>query len=151
MTIAELESKCRLVSKKLTDNEYIRDIISDVDANTFILHSNANEQLFEQGRNALGVEIASYAPYRPYTIEQKKKKGQPYDRVTLRDTGAFEKSFAIKIGRNEFYIDSDDWKTEKLVKKYGEEIFGLTDENLNELKEKIILPDLILHIKNDLK
>lgn len=54
---------------------------------------NAEEQLFEQGINRLGVDIMDYAPYSPLTIAIKEEKGQPTNRVTLRDTGDFEASF----------------------------------------------------------
>lgn len=57
---------------------------------------NAEEQLYEQGINRLGVDIMDYAPYSPVTIEIKKALGQPTNRVTLRDEGDFESSFFWK-------------------------------------------------------
>lgn len=142
-------AKWKNINQKLIDNEYMRDIISDVDANTFITDTNANEQLYEQGVNALGVPIDSYAPYRPYTITMKKIKNQPYDRVTLRDTGEFERDFRVIVGQNEFIVTSDDWKTEELMEKYGK-IFGLTPKNMGRLSREIVLPDLLLRIRNEL-
>lgn len=141
--------KWKIINQKLIDNEYMRDIISDVDASTFIMDTNANKQLFEEGINALGVPISSYAPYRPYTIRVKKEKGQPTDRVTLRDTGAFERDFRVVVGQTEFVVTSDDWKTEDLMAKYGK-IFGLTPSNMGRLSQEIVLPDLLLRIRNEL-
>lgn len=142
-------AKWKNINQKLIDNDYIRDIITDVDANTFIVDTNANEQLYEQGVNALGVPIDSYAPYRPYTIRMKQLKNQPYDRVTLRDTGDFERNFRVEVGQTEFIVTSDDWKTEELMEKYGK-IFGLTPKNMGKLSQEVVLPDLLLRIRNDL-
>lgn len=47
-------------------------------------------------------------------------------------TGDFHKGFYLdlsKVNQGIFEIDSTDWKTSELTSKYGESIFGLTDEN----------------------
>ena len=137
------------VNDKMRSNQYLKEILNDIDAATFIIDANANQQLYEQGVNALGVSIASYAPYKPFTIAVKKQKGQPTDRVTLRDTGDFERSFHLKIGRESFIVTADDWKTDELMEKYGK-IFGLTNENKAKLCQQYIKPDLILRIKNEI-
>ena len=69
----ELLQSGRLIQSIILENEYV---ITDM---------NSEDQLYEQGVNRLGVNIMDYAPYSPLTIEIKKEKGQPYNRVTLRD------------------------------------------------------------------
>ena len=71
----------------------------------FIIDANAEEQLFEQGINRLGVDIMDYRPYTPLTIAIKEEKGQPTNRVTLRDEGDFESSFYIISKKFEFSIN----------------------------------------------
>ena len=137
------------VNDNLRSYQYVREILNDIDAATFIIDANANQQLYEEGVNALGVSIASYAPYKPFTIAVKKQKGQPTDRVTLRDTGDFERSFHLEIGRDAFIVTADDWKTDELMEKYGK-IFGLTQKNLAKLCQNYLKPDLILRIKNEI-
>ena len=88
-----------------------------------------------------------YMPYTPYTIEVKTIKGQPTDRVTLRDTGEFHESFYIEASDTQFVIKAHDWKTEKLIRTYGREILGLTRENLNELIHSYIYPELLSKAK----
>lgn len=149
MKLTELIANVNTVKQKLADNIYMQNIISDIDAYVFIVDANAEEQLFKQGVNALGVKIASFAPYKLITIEHKKIKGQPYDRVTLRDTGDFERSFKVIIGKDSFRVDATDWKAEELKKKYGQ-IFGLTPQNKSKLAKTIVYPDLLLHLKTDL-
>lgn len=108
-----------------------------------IVDMNAEDQLYEKGENRLGVSISDYQPYSPVTVEYKRMKGQPFDRVTLRDEGDFEASFFIRYTSDSFEIWASDSKTEKLVRKYGDEILGLNDENLNEIIWEYLYPYLL--------
>lgn len=67
--------------------------------------------------------------YTVRTVAIKKKKGQPTDRVTLKDTGSFYREIFIDPRKDEFIVDSADEKSAALQEKYGEEIFGLTEQN----------------------
>ena len=84
----ELLQSGRLIQSIILENEYI---ITDM---------NSEDQLYEQGINRLGVNIMDYAPYSPLTIEIKKEKGQPYNRVTLRDEATLSSPFMWKPIRN---------------------------------------------------
>ena len=107
-----------------------------------ILDMNAEDQLFLKGIDRNGVSISDYAPYSEITKEIKRMKGQPTARVTLRDEGDFHSSFYIEYLADGFKIGAKDGKTEKLVKKYGNQILGLTDENVKELATEYIKPEL---------
>lgn len=130
---------------ELTSGRLVQKIIWDNEA--YIIDMNAEEQLFEQGVNRLGVSIMDYAPYSPVTIAIKEAKGQPTNRVTLRDEGDFQSSFYLEVGDKRFEIKAADWKTEELIKKYGRQILGLTDENIKILIWHYIFPDLITEAK----
>jgi hypothetical protein len=136
------------VNEDLTSGKMIQKIIQENEA--AIIDMNAQEQLFESGENSLGVSIASYAPYAPITIEIKRMKGQPTNRVTLRDEGDFESSFYLVISDKQFEIKASDWKTEELVKKYGSGILGLTKENIASLTWDYIYPELMDTLKKEL-
>lgn len=84
--------------------------------------------------------------YRPFTVKMKKFKGQPFQRVTLKDTGAFYADLYIDYGPDYFKIWSEDEKTQKLVSKYGSGIFGLSDNDILRLT-KIFRPLLIKQLK----
>lgn len=73
--------------------------------------------------------------YTELTKEIKQSKGQPYDRVTLLDTGDFYARIFAKVQGDELVIDSEDWKSDKLKKKYGERIFGLSEDEKLESQE----------------
>lgn len=111
-----------------------------------IIALNTEEQLFKKGENALGVSMQTYAPYKPVTIEIKRDKGQPTDRVTLRDTQAFHNSFFIFADNKAAWFKATDKKSQKLYDKYGE-IFGLTVENRNKVAWEYLYPMLITELK----
>lgn len=146
--ITDLRKRVADFNEALTSGRLMQDIIWDNDA--YIIDMNAEEQLFERGINRLGVEIMDYAPYSPFTIEIKEAKGQPTNRVTLRDEGDFESSFFLEVGDKQFEIKASDFKTEDLIKKYGRQILGLTDENIAILTWQYIYPDLMDEAKKQI-
>lgn len=105
----------------------------------YIVDLNTQSQLFDKGIDSEGQTITP--GYSPLTISIKRSKGQPTDRVTLRDTGDFHRSFKISYGNDAFAIFADDPKAQKLENKYGSEIFGLTPDSLDEAIE-IVKPEL---------
>lgn len=109
----------------------IDDIVLDSvkDNEGYIVELNSEEQLYEQGIYSTGSRLPRYEPM---TISIKQGKGQPTDRVTLRDEGDFHDKFFISYGTDSFTIGSSDWKSDILVGDWGKEIFGLTDENIQE-------------------
>lgn len=121
------------------------------DKEDVIIDTITDNQLYLRGINGMGEEIMSYRPYAESTIKKKKKKGQPTTRVTLRDTGAFYKSFFVVFDSEGFYITASDEKTPLLIEKYGEEIFRLTDENLTMLLRDHIRKELVKRLKQAAK
>lgn len=97
-------------------------------------------QLYDMGENRNGEKIRP--PYAPETVAIKRRKGQPTNRVTLRDTFAFQSSFYINYLPDGFEIAASDPKTERLKTKYGNEILGLQDEAVKYLSENVYLPYL---------
>lgn len=138
--ISTLLERIKRFNSDLTEGKIFQEVVKENES--VIVDMNAENQLFEKGVNALGVSISSYRPYSDKTVEIKKMKGQPFNRVTLRDTGDFHSVFFVRVSRENFSVDSTDWKTKKLVKKYGD-IFGLTDENLTELIMDYVAPEVL--------
>lgn len=125
-----LIEKFKKVGEELDTGEIAKKIVRDND--NILIDMNEQDQLYAKGVNRLGVRIDEYQPYRPLTIQVKIEKRQPYDRVTLKDTGEFYDSFYVETAEDRFYIKASDEKTNWLVKKYGAEIFGLTNDSLAE-------------------
>ena len=140
-SITDLRERVQDLKNGLDGGLFLQRIIKDNES--FICDMNAQEQLYQRGVNTYGVPIMDYMPYTPYTIEIKTIKHQPTDRVTLRDTGDFHESFYVEATNTEFVVKASDWKTEKLIRKYGRQILGLTRENLQELIWQYIYPELL--------
>lgn len=128
--ISGLIDKFKKVGEELDTGEIAKKIVRDND--NILIDMNAQDQLYAKGVNRLGVRIDEYQPYRPLTIQVKIEKRQPYDWVTLKDTGEFYDSFYVETAEDRFYIKASDEKTNWLIKKYGAEIFGLTNDSLAE-------------------
>lgn len=97
------------------------------------------KQLFA-GIRSTGTEIKP--EYAPYTILLKDQKGQPTDRVTLKDKEDFYNGFFVDVNSATFVIDSRDSKTEALIGKYGEKILGLTNDSRGEYVAYTFFPSL---------
>ncbi len=113
-----------------------------------IIRLNRDDQMYRRGIDATGDRILD-GKYHPYTIEKKREQGQPYDRVTLRDTSAFHASMDIKFNKSSFEITANDLKYDDdtgepvhLKEVYGDDILGLTDENLEFVARILVLPNM---------
>lgn len=133
--------------KDILDEELRDEIMKHED---IIVQMVAQEQLYEEGIEGRGIEIMSYQPYTARTIQIKQKKGQPYDRVTLKDTGEFYSSLHVEFDDEGFYVTSTDDKAKYLLARYGKTIFRLTNENFSELLRNYIRPSLKEKLKERL-
>ena len=116
-----------------------------------IVSAIANDQLYRRGINGKGERIMDYMPYTAKTIKNKRKKGQPTTRVTLRDTGAFHESMFVVFDSEGFYITASDEKTQDLVEKYGKEIFRLTNKNFTRIVRSHIRKELTKRLKRTIR
>lgn len=91
-------------------------------------------QLFS-GKDSQGEEITP--AYTPFTQMIKQSKGQPTDRVTLKDEGNFYNSFFLQADKFPVLFDASDLKTPQLTEKYGEQIFGLDKQNTGAFAQEI--------------
>mgnify|MGYP001168947865 FL=1 len=132
---------------KTVQDDFILEIIKVIvkDNANEIIDLNTKDQLFRDGVNNNDQKLKpSYSnPYKKI----KKALNQPTDRVTLRLTGDFHKSFFVNIGNESFRIDAKDKKTKHLVKRYGERVFGLTDDNVELFQELVVRPDLLKQLR----
>jgi hypothetical protein len=92
-----------------------------------ILDFVREKQLYEKGISGTGARLVP--PYANYTKVLKRLKGQPTNRVTLKDTGDFHKEMYVTARDGKYFITSSDLKTPELEEKYGKAIMAVTDEN----------------------
>ena len=120
-------------------NRRVSEAVSQIDMQKVAIIEFLEDNMVEMERDRLfkGLDTDNefIEPfYTPFTVWMKKLKGDPYDRVTLYDTGAFQSAMYVSVFGDNVVFDSDDSKSGDLKEKYGEKIFGLTDENRTEVK-----------------
>lgn len=101
---------------------------------------DANTDQLTLGKDATGADIEP--EYADFTIALKQIKGQPTDRVTLRDEGDFYTGIIAKLSGNAVQLVGTDPKTAGLEEKYGPDIIGLPGPALEEFRQDYIKPDL---------
>ena len=107
-----------------------------MDYNTIklILDWIQKDQLTGKGIDSDGDELGTYSFLTEILSGGRKKFGDHY---TLNDTGAFYRGMFVVVLRDSFVVDSDEAVKEdgtNLFYKYGDNIVGLTDENMAKLQ-----------------
>lgn len=84
----------------------------------------------EQLMSGIRADKSKITPeYAHFTRQKKQEQGRDPDVVTLYDTGDFYRAMFLDVGSDLLEVDSTDYKSEELQEKYGEKIFGLTDDS----------------------
>jgi hypothetical protein len=138
MDVSKHLERLNKIEDKLRDlDQHPEDIIiaAIVEMEDSVIELNTEGQLWK-GKRADGQPVRP--GYTAYTKEIKRAKGQPTNRVTLRDTGDFYESFDIKYGKDRFEIYATDHKAGKLERKYSDQIYGLNDDSLNALRPALL-------------
>lgn len=121
----------------------------DIAAKVSIDHTKKHAESLQKVQLFQGIgsdDLAIIPSYTKRTKQIKISKGQPIDRVTLRDTGDFYRGIRIDVVGEAIRTDSIDHKSRDLQLKYGEEIFGLGTQARTRYK-KILQPEFIKQIK----
>ena len=103
---------------KLNEDAAFKKVISDKEIQLEAVRLNTEEQLYIRGVDVHGNKLRSiYARFGKFyadrTIQIKNEKGQPTDRVTMRDTGAMYKTERAIIKANELKLDMNTYDLEE--------------------------------------
>ena len=97
-----------------------------------IIRLNTDDQLYEEGIDSLGNGIGDYSETSVNVY------GKTAGHITLKDTGAFYQSFVVKVNSNGIMIVANDVKDDTvLTDRYGIDILGLTEENLEVVRNML--------------
>lgn len=126
---------------KLNEETAFQKVIKSKEIQIEAIRLNRDEQLYQRGVDVYGVSMRSrYARggnvYSDNTIRIKQEKGQHYDRVTLRDTGALYRTFKTKIVGDELMLDVDSIKEGKDLQKAFGQFVGLDEFSKEKLIDK---------------
>lgn len=114
------------------DNQDTKDLIKDL---------NTRNQLFYKGVDATGKSLEDIGGKYSYVTENEKRiKGQPYDHVTLEDTGAMYDSLKVfPDHEGGFHLEMDTIKGGKDIQsRWGYNLLGLTDESKLQFKRNAV-------------
>ena len=126
----------------LMAREFVDVVVESVVVGTLpIIEELQRDQMFE-GQRADGKRILP--EYAESTVKRKMRKGQPFDRVTLKDKDIFHAGIKATFSRTDMaiFVTSVDVKIKYLVKGYGVKIFGLNDDYL-EIYIDEVGPDFV--------
>ena len=129
-----------VLQKTINDNDFV---IKD-----YII----NKQLFREGIDGTGKKITPLKGktqngfYARLTIKLKKEKGDPTDRVTLRDTGEFYAHIQVDAFSDRFEISSNVSHDKKIIERYGIDVLKVTHENLSEFMQKYFIKNSKDHV-----
>jgi hypothetical protein len=118
----------QILSDKLNAQE---PLILDMNREQLLNSEDINEQLLPK--------------YKPSTAKRKGKAN--YD---LKEDGDFQGRMFSQAGKEKWLIGSNDWKASIYNEKEGYKIFGLQNDNMQLLKERIT-PDIHNRILKHLK
>lgn len=95
------------------------------------------KQLFEKGEDGNEKSLGEYSPF---TVEIKRAKGQPFDRITLNDSGDFYDSFEVVVRINEIVIIADTIKVDTdLSKDFGLAILKPSEKSLEIYRSFLLM------------
>ena len=136
------ENAQRLVNLKGQEDRTFKLVLDNEVIKKLIIFLNTDDQLGQDHVDSLGQELFNVFTNRSYYSQNdpKGRAGQPY---TLNDTGAFWDSFTVAVQQGRIIIDANPFKDgDNLFYAYGQDVLGLTDENLqiliNEALEQFI-------------
>lgn len=125
---------------KIDPIEIVRKILSDRDILIWV--AKANKEQLKKGTNSLGEKLSSIGgEYSPITLDINPTKVA--DVVTLYDKGDFYKTIIAQAIIGGLEIDANPIKVEEsgfrvnLYNRWGDDIIGLNEENLQKLIEKV--------------
>jgi hypothetical protein len=124
--------------KNLTSDKILIQIYVDKKVQNFIVDLNRIDQLFETGTDANGNFLGYYSEATEWFYGGQIKNKTTADHITLKDTGAFYKSFFVRVYKDGFTIVANSIKDETdLIEVYGKNIIGLSEKSKHELYQEI--------------
>jgi hypothetical protein len=116
--------------------EAILDIVND---NEWMLVDLNTQQLM----NGMDAQGSALQEYRSASYAAMKQRLNPKGVTDLKLTGAFHDSMIAATEKWPVIFSASDRKTEQLVSKYGEEIFGLSEKSKTVLAHDYLKDDII--------
>lgn len=128
--------------------------IENLDLEILILESvyELEERLVQYNTDQLFAGKRADGTFLPDYSERSVFLGKPEGPIRLYDEGDFYRGFyVVRTGSFPIILSSTDEKTFELITRYGEEIFGLDKESLEEFSTIYLLETLIEKVRVELE
>jgi len=100
---------------------------------------DANTEMLYSGIDSEGKSLGEYAAT---TVEYKKKKGHPYDRITLKDEGDYYSNKKLVKKSSKYTVISSDYKNEKLETDFRIGIDGVDESRMGIITDDKLTPGI---------
>lgn len=133
--LAELQKRL----EKFDPDEVLNDVLKDTDKPETLIKDRLNKKGERSTGEKIKTKRAHRGVYANTTIFLKIKKGQPYDRVTLKDTGDFQKSFEKKLLKDALQIEGNSDKPDGKIEDNVDltNVLNLSNNEISELVKEI--------------
>lgn len=134
MTIEQYIAKLKKADKAYITEQLLRIVQEE---SNFVIDLNQSQML--SGIDSKGNELKEYAS-KGYAAYKNKINSIPgFGVPDLKLTGAFQREMYLQFSSKGFPVEifSRDEKTQTLTQKYGKDIFGVTQDNLENLRDHL--------------
>lgn len=140
MGLQELRSK--IIQVQEAKNKVLAELIQEEES--ILININTQQQLFKKGQDRFKNSLKMY---KPSTVRIKKRKGQPTNRTTLKDTGNFYKSMRVVVSGDKVIVRTSVAYDKYLIAKYGKDILGFQRELINDFLRRYFVPKMKRYIE----
>ena len=123
---------------KLNETDALKVVTQNKSIQYNAIRLNRQVQLYQQGVGVDGQQMRSHYArgrdvYSLKTLKIKQEKGQPTDRVTMRDSGKLYSTFDVKVVKGELVLTANTIKEGKDLQDSFGQFVGLDAESKSEL------------------
>lgn len=144
MTIDEYYNKANSINLR----DLVQETIIEQGDNIIFLNQY---RLFNESKDADGDRLPYYKSIGYSSIKNKMNPSLGFGKPDLKNEGDFYRGFFVKVTKEEFELDSKDDKSGELKKKYGDKIFGLSEDHIEEFSKEFFNEALIENINKKMK
>lgn len=136
------------IAKKLTPTKISKDLFNFIRTLEKYLADLNVDQIFNFSEDVFGNALGFYSKGTELITKGEKKAGDPF---TLKDTGEFLEDVFSKVDSDSIFFDTKDSKKPDVLRNLlSEDIFGLTDENLQKFINEKLTPFFQSYFKSKL-
>jgi hypothetical protein len=128
--------------------DLVKEVTIIASNNTEKIAGYNKEQLYKEGEDSTGKKLRKYRSKKYARVKNQMNPAPGLGNPDLFVTGSFHESIFSAVKQGKIIFDADDSKVEKLVSMFGEEIFGLQQENNTRVWVEVLRAPLLPRINS---